>query len=233
MLIGLAGAAGCGKSTIAEHLRSRHKFFEFALADPLYDMVAAFTGLPNDRLKDRSVKEEAIEWAGKSPRQLLQLLGTEFGRSVLGDDIWIRHLFRRIDATQAAMNGYWKREVECHFAVADVRFDNEAKAIRDRGGVIWRIVRPWQERVGGDHASEAGISAGLCDDTIVNDADVKALAASVDAALKSLQTGTIKVCRKEAAAGERTGRIGSPEDDPRALGAADAGGHSARVLHPH
>lgn len=229
MLIGLAGAAGCGKSTVSEHLRKRHQFFEFAFADPLYDMVAALTGLPKDRLKDRAVKEEALEWAGKSPRQLLQLLGTEFGRAVLGDDIWIKHLFRRIDATQAAMNGYWKRDVQCHFAVADVRFDNEAAAIRERGGVIWRIVRPWQEKIAGNHASEGGISAGLCDDTIVNDADIKALAASVDAALQSLQAGRIEVCRKEAA-GERTGRVGSPQDSLGAVGAADAGLHRVGLL---
>ena len=193
MLIGLAGAAGCGKTTVAEHLRDRHKFFEMALADPLYDMVAALTGLPKDHLKSRSVKEETIEWAGRSPRQLLQLLGTEFGRAILGDDIWIKSLFRRIDATQAAMTAYWKKPVECHFAVADVRFDNEAQAIRERGGVVWRIVRPWQEKIGGDHSSEAGISAGLCNDTIVNDADVKALTRAVDAALQSLRSDTIKV----------------------------------------
>lgn len=193
MIVGLAGAAGCGKSTVAEYLRSQYQFFDFALADPLYDMVSAMTGLPKDRLKVRSIKEERIDWAGKSPRELLQLLGTEFGRAILGDDIWIKSLFRRIDATQAAMTAYWKKPVECHFAVADVRFDNEAQAIRERGGVVWRIVRPWQEKLGGDHSSEAGISAGLCDDTIVNDADIKALTRAVDAALRSLRSDTIKV----------------------------------------
>lgn len=192
MIIGLAGAAGCGKSTVAEHLRIKHKFFDVALADPLYDMVAAMTGMLKDDLKRRDQKEAPIDWVGKSPRQLLQLLGTEFGRSILGDDIWIRRLMRSIDATTDAMGRYWGRPVDCHFAVADVRFDNEAAAIRDRGGQVWLVERPGQAQIAGSHSSEAGVDSNLIDRVIVNSGSVRDLAAAVDEAWQSLLDGTMK-----------------------------------------
>lgn len=193
MIIGLCGAAGCGKSTVAGHLRSSHKFIDMALADPLYDMVSAMLGQPKEWLKDRANKEQAIDWVGMSPRRVLQLLGTEFGRGVLGDDIWIRHLMRRIDATTRAMNSYWSREVDISFAVSDVRFDNEASAIKSRGGAIWKVVRPGQPAIPGNHSSEGGVSDSLVDIVITNDGTVRSLEAAVDEALHCLQTGTMKV----------------------------------------
>lgn len=193
MIIGLCGAAGCGKSTVAAHLRERHKFFDFALADPLYGMVSAMLGEPKEWLQDRGNKEVPVDWVGKSPRQLLQLLGTEFGRGLLGEEVWIRHLLRRIDATTHAMCDYWKRPVDCHFAVSDVRFDNEAAAIRERGGFVWRVVRPGQRTIAATHASEGGISPEHIILTIVNDGDIDALTAAVDEALGRLQTARMEV----------------------------------------
>lgn len=193
MIVGLCGAAGCGKSTAAAFLRDRHKFFDFALADPLYKMVSAMLGQPVEWIKDRANKEAHIDWVGKSPRRLLQLLGTEFGRGVLDDEIWVRHLLRRIDATTAAMHRYWSKPVTVNFSVSDVRFDNEAAAIRERGGVIWRIVRPGQAVIAAGHSSEGGISPALVDRIIANDGDVTALEAAVDGAWRSLQDGRMEV----------------------------------------
>lgn len=194
MIIGLAGAAGAGKDTVADHLFKAHGCLKLALADPLYAMISAMTGLPVEKMAERSVKEQDIGWIGTSPRRLLQTLGTEWGRGTLGDDIWIKNLFRRIDSYSAAM-GRWSNGA--NFVITDVRFANEAQAIRARGGHIVEIVRPMPlAGVPEDarlHSSEAGIPDELVDVQIVNDTDVAGLLARVDKAIQWLLSDTMAV----------------------------------------
>jgi hypothetical protein len=182
MLIGLHGAAGAGKDTAADRLCDSHGFQKMALADPIYGMVEAFLGTS---VRDRPVKEGRVDWVGKSPRELLQLLGTEFGREILGHDVWIRHLMRRISWSEAA-----------DIVVTDVRFANEAAAIRARGGVVVEVVRPNAlEAVSAQartHSSEFGIPDDLIDVTIVNDGSVNDLLHRVDAAIADLLASTMK-----------------------------------------
>lgn len=188
MLIGLTGAAGAGKDTVAAHLFKAHGCLKLALADPLYQMISAMTGLPVEKMADRKVKEADIAWVGTSPRRLLQTLGTEWGRGTLGDDIWIKNLFRRIDAYSAAIG-------RASFVVTDVRFANEAQAIRERGGHILEIVRPTPLSGVPDearrHSSEAGVPNELIDVSIVNDTDLSGLLERVDKALDWLLNDTM------------------------------------------
>ena len=184
MLIGLTGAAGAGKDTIASHLCERHAFVKLALADPLYQMVSCMTGIPVERLADRSVKERPVDWLGASPRRLLQTLGTEWARDTVGADVWIKHLIRRLDGFDRVV-------------VTDVRFENEAQAVRNRGGAIIEVIRPAPLELVADsarrHSSEAGISDDLVDVTIVNDTDVDGLLGRVDKALEWLLVDTMDV----------------------------------------
>jgi len=176
-LIGLCGAAGAGKGSVATILRSLG-FVEVSFADPLYAAVAAITGIPTDRLRDRAVKEAVIPWVGKSPRQLLQTLGTEWGRQMVCDDLWV------LSALRAASR-------HDRVVVPDVRFDNEARAIRERGGVVLKVVRPGASCLTADtsaHESEAGISVDLVDCEIVNDGGLTCLPGKVDAAIQRLPT---------------------------------------------
>lgn len=188
MLIGLTGAAGAGKDTVAAHLFKGHGCLKLALADPLYAMISAMTGLPVEKMGDRKVKEADIAWIGASPRRLLQTLGTEWGRGTLGDDIWIKGLFRRIDKYSEIVKA-------ANFVVTDVRFANEAQAIRARGGRIVEIVRPRPlagvPEEARQHSSEAGIPDELVDVSIVNDTDVAGLLARVDKALEWLLADTM------------------------------------------
>ena len=56
--IGLAGAAGSGKSSAAEYLVERYGFIHFSFSDALYREVAEAFGLENeDLLRDRATKE--------------------------------------------------------------------------------------------------------------------------------------------------------------------------------
>jgi len=144
-LIGITGRAGAGKNAVASMIPGA---FVVGLADPLYAMLSVGLDIPEAVLRQRSFKESTIPWLGKSVRQLLQSLGTEWGRDSVCDDIWIQLLDRRI-----------KRLAESgikNIAVADVRFENEAAWIRERGGEVWHVLRPDIDGCS-PHSSEAGI----------------------------------------------------------------------------
>lgn len=179
MIIGLCGAAGSGKNAVATALEALHGFRAVALADPLYEAVAAITGLPVAELQDRRLKEQTIHWIGKSPRQLLQSLGTEWGRDTVSQTLWVDHLCQRLDALV---------NVGLHAVVTDVRFDNEARELRDRYDArIWRVFRP-AGVVEGDamrHSSEAGISPELIDVTLNNSGSLDYLRSIVEVAAAS------------------------------------------------
>jgi hypothetical protein len=171
MLIGLCGAAGAGKNTVAELLTDSDgcTFMQIAFADPLYECVSTITGLPAARLKDRVVKETVIPWLGKSPRQLLQTLGTEWGRGTVHPEIWVRIAMER-----AAQHLTVNRCV----VITDVRFDNEAQAIIDAGGEVWRVERPGWRCLAAEaatHQSEAGVGDHLVARTIDNSGSLDAL----------------------------------------------------------
>lgn len=182
MLIGLCGAAGSGKNAVASILRRQHAFGVIAFADPIYDAVAAITGMPRRELEDRAIKEQAIPWLGKSPRELLQTLGTEWGRNSVRDDIWIQRAMR-------AARGYER------VAICDCRFENEAQAIRRAGGFVWRVRRMASGLAGsaGRHASEAGIPDNLVDLRIDNNGTLRDLELAVEAAWHTLHVATIQV----------------------------------------
>jgi predicted kinase len=186
MIIGLCGLAGSGKDTAAAILCRRHGFAAVAFADPLYAAVSEITGLPLAKLKDRVAKEAALPWLGKSPRELLQTLGTEWGRQMVRDDIWIKIAMRR--ASEHERSGR-------HVAITDVRFENEAEAIRHAGGYVWRIERPDAGLCGaaGEHSSEAGIPHHLINQVVRNVGTLDDLEEAVNAAFHSLPCVTMEV----------------------------------------
>lgn len=70
----------------------------------------------------------------RSPRQIMQLWGTEYRREQ-DPDYWVRQVRDHI--------GFLMDErLERNFVVCDVRMDNEAELIRSMGGQIWQIKRP-------------------------------------------------------------------------------------------
>jgi hypothetical protein len=166
-LIGITGRAGVGKTLVAGMIPGA---VVLQLADPLYAMLSVMLGIPEQTLRARPTKEAAIDALGKSPRQLLQLLGTEWGRHMVGEDVWVRLADQRVQACRQAGAKV--------VAVADVRFDNEARHIRDRGGEVWCVRRSSAGPVC-QHSSESGVSPGLIDHYIDNDSGFDALQSRV------------------------------------------------------
>jgi hypothetical protein len=151
MLIGLSGKAGNGKDTVAKYLETHHEFIPLAFADPVKRGLEAMFRLDHKWLNDTEAKEQDIPELGVSGRVLMQTLGTEWGRNLIDENIWVDLMRRKI----LMLDTY-------DIVVTDVRFDNEAALIQELGGTLITVVREGKKDVGIlGHASEAGLTSSF------------------------------------------------------------------------
>lgn len=164
-VIGFAGHAGSGKNAAAEALGG----VVIGFADPLYAGLATMLGVPEEQLRARSTKELPMA-VGKSPRDLLRTLGTEWGRELVRDDLWVWRARERVKAATQAGAGL--------VAICDVRFANEAQFIRDElHGQVWWVDRPGV--VAGGHLSDKSLRAEDADRVLANDGSLDQLRIAV------------------------------------------------------
>ena len=171
-LIGITGRAGAGKDTVAEALGFYAAYDRYSFALPLKLALKQMFGWNLEQWNNRQWKEAVDPALGKSPRQLAQTLGTEWGRELVHPDLWL------ILAAQHYTNVTAKLMTEgCNgLVIADVRFENEANFIHARGGQVWSIVRADTPEVAA-HKSERQIPATMVDRVLVNDGTVRDLQA--------------------------------------------------------
>lgn len=194
-VVGLTGKAGSGKDTAAQTLVNRG-FCKIALADAVKRAAMDIYGYDTGALWGASEMRNCAAFAMGEPRarHVLQQLGTEFGRA-LRKDTWIVRLFQEMDTVisksgqtyypHSGVHPGWHLRTYTGFVVPDVRFNNEAEAIRKVGGIVLSIDRPEVGPSVPDHASEQGVYPGLCADIIFNDEGVPALHAKVEYAVKT------------------------------------------------
>jgi hypothetical protein len=156
MLIGIySPAAGSGKSSVADHLVTQHGFTHLSFAEPLKSMISSllydFGYSPQDAHHATHVAKTAplpeID-DNVDARHLLRTLGTEWGRSCVHPDIWLRCWTSRYMRLQ--LQGIERVVVD------DMRFLNEAALLDRFGAHLWKVTRPGTER-NTDHASEGGL----------------------------------------------------------------------------
>lgn len=157
VVIGITGQIGAGKTLAASMVPDA---VVVPFAEPLYRMLSAMTGIPVADLQRRDLKERPIPWLGRSPRELLQTLGTDWGRDRVSPTVWIDLWRRRV----AEISEQGVRTV----VAPDLRFDNEALAVRSLGGEIWKVVRTGAAAAIPSHKSEHGIPAGMVDRLVLN-----------------------------------------------------------------
>lgn len=159
-LIGITGKAGSGKSTTANWLKSHHHFMEQSFAEPIREMLVTMLGESTWEIA-LETKEEPISSIGKSPRELMQTLGTDWGRQMVHPDIWV-------NSAEEVLDLHLDRGASVVFS--DVRFENEADFIRRQGGCIWHLSRTGAGTPH-SHESECGIAVrlDLGDVTLNND----------------------------------------------------------------
>jgi energy-coupling factor transporter ATP-binding protein EcfA2 len=138
MLIGIIGLKGSGKSTLSDILERIYSFEIDSFAKPVKDIASIIFGWERNMLE--GLTKESREWRerkdlfwseiiGKdfTPRMALQMIGTDFGRNMIGNNVWVESLKFRSKG---------KRIV-----ISDVRYPNEAESIKKGGGILIKIER--------------------------------------------------------------------------------------------
>lgn len=169
-LVGLTGKALAGKGETASVIGESNRLVLKAFADPLKEAAKILFGMTNDDVYTQAGKLRFNGVWGTTNRDLLQRLGTEAMRGEFGSDFWIKRMAMSIDSIKLRD---WIEGVVIH----DVRFDNEAEMIRDRGGVIIHIYRDAAGLQGeaGAHASEKGVTFKDCDHVLFNNGSLTEL----------------------------------------------------------
>lgn len=162
-LIGISGKMGSGKDTLSLIINYIADNFapesiadweqpvgEFTYKNKKYSeklkyMVCFLIGCTRSDLEDREFKETELgeEWNGLTPRKLMQLLGTEAGRQIIHPNIWVNALFADYKSGYVEQGVGWIETEDDYpnWIITDVRFPNEAQAIKDRGGIMIRVNR--------------------------------------------------------------------------------------------
>ena len=150
-LVGFVGRIGSGKTLSADHLCAKYGYVKVKFASPLKDMLRA-VGL-EDRHIEGDLKEVPCDLlCGQTPRWAMQTLGTEWGRSLIGESLW-GNLWQKRVVTLLNMN--------TNVVVDDIRFTNELERVQLLNGRVIGLRR--NEHLDADHSSEAEIKLDECD----------------------------------------------------------------------
>lgn len=76
-------------------------------------------------------------------RVLMELLGTECGRDIVHPNLWVNSLFADYKGI-IEFTGEISEPVYPNWIITDVRFENEVDAIKQRGGIVIRVDRPFK-----------------------------------------------------------------------------------------
>jgi hypothetical protein len=209
MIIGINGYAGSGKDTVGiiiqyincinkgnlsiEDVIKDYNDHEWWLEDQsgwevrkfagkLKDIASHLTGIDIEKFEDQEFKKTELgpEWSNMTVREFLQKLGTDALRMGLHDNIWVNALFA--DYKLIDYNDDEQPHLP-NWIITDVRFPNEAQAIKDKGGIIIRIDRPGISPIN-NHPSETGLDDWKFDYKIANVSGIFELKETITSIIK-------------------------------------------------
>lgn len=168
-LIGLIGCTGAGKASVGDVL-VRCGYRRVAFSDKVRELAARLHTL-------RASRDSAVDAVGMGYALLVDddvvAQVRQATEDVLGPDVWLDACLPRVSSPF----GRSAFSPEEPVVVVDVRSVNEARRVRNLGGVIWRVIRPGVGPADEDEARQlADIQA---DATVCNTGDLSDLHAVV------------------------------------------------------
>jgi len=172
-IIGIAGPARRGKDTAANHIIHLRPAWEKAsFADPIKAMLRVGLGLTDAQLHG-NLKETYDPFYKRSPRHMMQTLGTEWGRELIGKNIWVNAMDKHLDSLGGT------------FLIPDVRFDSEADFVREHGTLIHIIGR--EHIIDSDHVSENPVTIHNSDILLNNNRSLVEYLTNIELRLHELE----------------------------------------------
>ncbi|MDX3260740.1 hypothetical protein PV336_16085 [Streptomyces sp. MI02-2A] len=176
--VGLHGYAGVGKDTIATILTEEYGYERVAFADKLREALYVLNPvILHDEYGYELRVQDLVDNLGwddakrqyEEIRRMLQVLGTEVGREMISQNVWVDATFKGLDKDK-------------RYVFTDVRFENEHQAIDQNLGLLIRVERPGVGPVN-DHKSEKALPYRWFDAEIINDGTLEDLNTKVRAVL--------------------------------------------------
>lgn len=183
LLLAFTGRAGAGKDTAAAYLEDHYAFTVIAFAEPLLDMghaLAHHADVDGAWLTERALKEKPMAVLGISYRNFARTVADALRR--FDENFFARIAVHR--ARQAMALG-------SNVVITDLRYPNEAEALRPLGAQLVRITRPTAELAPvAHHSSEAHTDLLPVQHRIGNHGSPAALLDQLDDLMHQLRGGT-------------------------------------------
>ena len=142
------GQAQSGKDSVALHL-GEHGFKKMSFAAKLKQVCKELFMFEDAQLETTNGKAIIDPRYDLTPRTVLQKVGIFFRE--LYKDIWVDYLMSEIDGPDIKN---WDGSYS-NIVITDVRFLNEVKAVKERNGVIIRLIREDYQALQGKEAQHA------------------------------------------------------------------------------
>lgn len=133
-ILAFSGKKQSGKTTavtdIVNRIQKNNRWREVGFASPLKYIVQACFGATGRNLYGSDNDKNELLKCGKSTRELLQIVGTDWFRH-LDADCWVNSYKMTINSTRD----------DTIIVTPDVRFPNEVACVQDLGGHVIRLLR--------------------------------------------------------------------------------------------
>jgi len=187
MLIGLLGFARSGKSTVAAYMSRHYGYRELAFADPLKEVCKIMFGLNESQVRGEK-KEDIDELLGVTPRYIMQKIGTELFRTQI--PVVLPELKLKTSLLIHALDQTLQQQTQ-DCIITDVRFQDEAHFVQQRGGLLIRVMRELEPS--STHASETSLTVIEPGYFLDNSGDIAHLYSEIDALMRVIGVTKVNV----------------------------------------